>query len=136
MQNALSVTQENRRIVQAMYEAGARGEIERVVAFLDESVVIFEPPYLPYGGIYRGRDGFRHLLGEISKYLDLSKLTVDYLVADHERVFGVLRARDRNGGQEVLLAEQSTLRAGKVIEMRIFYFDAATLVDQKRATPP
>jgi uncharacterized protein len=128
MQSSSSMTERNRRTVQDMYEAGMRGDFEKVMACLDENLVVDEPPFLPYAGAYRGFDGFQQLMSEISKFLDLAAMKLQYLVADGERVFGVLAVVDRATGKDILLAEQSTLRDGKVIEMRIFYYDAGTLI--------
>jgi ketosteroid isomerase-like protein len=128
MQSASSITERNRRTVQEMYDAGMRGDFEKVMACLDQNLVVDEPPFLPYAGLYRGFDGFQRLMSEISKFLDLSAMKLQYLVADGDRVFGILAVVDRATGEDVLLAEQSTLRDGKVIEMRIFYYDAGTLI--------
>lgn len=127
-----SLTERNRAVVQALYDAGARGDVPALMDHLAEDIVVHEPPFLPYGGRYAGREAFLGMFGEIGNYLDLSAIALEYLVADGQRVIGVLRIPDRATGEPTLLAEQSTLRDGKVVEMRIFYFDPGSMITAAR----
>jgi hypothetical protein len=122
------LSEANKRIVEGMYAAGARGDFQGVMACMDENVEVIEPPYLPYGGTYKGIAAFQKLLGIISEYADLTKIKVAYSVAENDRVIGILQILDRKTGKNLQLAEQSTLRNGKVVEMKIFYFDAGSLL--------
>ena len=124
---ALSET--NKRIVETMYAAGARNDFQAVMGCMDENVVVIEPPYLSYGGIYRGLAEFQKLMGIINEYADLSTVRLQYSVAENDRVIGILEFKDRKTGKQLHLAEQSTLCNGKVVEMKIFYFDAGSLIE-------
>jgi uncharacterized protein len=128
MTTDMSLTEQNRAVVAALYDAGARGDVPGLLSHLAEDVVVHEPAFLPYGGDYVGRDAFLAMFGEIGKYLDLSAISLEYLVADGERVIGVLRIPDRATGEQTMLAEQSTLRDGEVVEMRIFYYDPQSII--------
>jgi hypothetical protein len=48
-------------------------------------------------------------------------------VADGERVFAVVQVPDLRSGELVTLAEESIVRGGKVVEMRIFFHEARSL---------
>ena len=129
MTTLTSVTEENRRLVQDMYDAGVRGDVEGLMSKLAPDVAVHEPALLPYGAVYHGHQEFLDLFTKIAQVLDISKITLDYLVADGDRVIGVLRIPDPATGGQVLLAEQSTIRDGKIVEMRIFFHDAQSLID-------
>ena len=124
-----SLTEQNRALVQKLYDAAISGDIEGVLGCLAEDVVVREPEFLPYGGTYSGRDTFLALFEKIVKCYDMTKISADYLVADGERVIGVLRMPDLKTGKDVLLAEQSTIRDGLIVDMRIFFHDAQSLID-------
>jgi len=110
-----------------MYDAAKRGDLDAFVAALAPDVVVVEPSFLPYGGTYRGVDGFLSLFGELAKTFDVAGLNVDRVVADGDIVLGFLRMpfADQNGMLDVI--EQSTIRDGKVTEMRIFVHDLGAL---------
>ncbi|HEY1974827.1 MAG TPA: nuclear transport factor 2 family protein [Pseudonocardia sp.] len=128
MTSTQSLTEQNRAIVEKMYAAGTSGDVAGLMSYLDENVEIYEPEYLPYGGVYRGMPDFLELLGKIGEYMDVTRLTVHYLVADGDRVIAVLGAPDVKTGQFNHFAEQSTLRDGKVVEMRLFYYDPQAMI--------
>jgi hypothetical protein len=58
----------------------------------------------------------------------MTKISADYLVADGDRVFGVIRMPDLKTGKDVLLAEESVIRDGSIVDMRIFFHDAQSLI--------
>jgi len=45
-------------LVRSIYEAMAEADFGRLFGFLDESVVITQDPALPWGGEWKGHDGF------------------------------------------------------------------------------
>ena len=118
----------NRQIVVDFYAAGVRGDLEAFMSYLADDFVLYEPPFLPYGGTYRGKQAMLEGFGKIGEYLDVSGLEVDHLVADGEHVIGILRAPDRATGELVLIAEESTLRDGRIVEMRVFFHEGRSLV--------
>jgi hypothetical protein len=123
------VTEQSRAIVAALYEAAKAGDVEGVLAVMDDEVVVHEPEFLPYGGTYQGKQGFLDLFTKIVKVYDMTAVQYDYLVADGDKVIGILRMPDLNTGQDVLLAEQSIVRDGKVVDMRIFFHDTQSLIN-------
>ncbi len=128
MNAAATQTAESKCIVEEMYAAGARNDFEGVMKCMDKDVVVIEPPYLPYGGTYKGIGEFQRLLGIITAYADLSTVRLQYAVAEGDRVMAVLNILDKGTGKDLHLAEQSTVRNGKVVEMKIFYFDAGSMI--------
>jgi ketosteroid isomerase-like protein len=125
---AAPVTEANRTVVQNLYAAGINGDIAGLLSAMADDVVIHEPAFLPYGGVYVGKDAFVGMYEKLATLLDVTKIRLEYTVADGDRVIGVLRIPDLNTGQDIVFAEQSTLRDGKVVDFRIFFHDAQSLI--------
>lgn len=126
-----SSTEESRSVVEKMYAAGEAGDVDGMLACLSEDVVVHEPPFLPYGGDHRGRDGFVELFTTIDSYLDMTRVVVDRLVADGPWVVAVMRIPDRRTGQEVLLCDELHVSGGIIDELRIYFHDAQSLVGER-----
>jgi ketosteroid isomerase-like protein len=126
-----NLTDETRRVVTEMYGAALRGDLAGFFTYIDPGVVTHEPPFLPYGGSYSGLGSLMALLGEqVIRHLDITQPKIDRIVADGERAFTVIRLRCQATGEEALLAEEAVVRDGKVVELRVFYFDAGSLIEQ------
>ena len=124
-------TADTRRVVTSMYEAALGGDMAGFFACIDPEVVTHEPPFLPYGGSYSGIGALIELLGEqVSRHLDIARPKIDRIVADGDRAFTVIRLRCQATEEETLLAEEAVVRDGKVVELRVFYFDAGSLIEK------
>lgn len=53
-----ALTEESKRVVTAMYDAGVRGDFAGVMSQMDENLIVYEPPFLPYGGLTKGSPTF------------------------------------------------------------------------------
>jgi uncharacterized protein len=117
----------NLALVTSMYDAAKRGDLDTFVAALSPDVVVIEPAFLPYGGTYRGVEGFLSLFGDLATTFHVAGLNVDRVIAHGDIVLGFLRMpfADRKSVLDVI--EQSTVRDGKVTEMRIFVHDLGAL---------
>src|SRR5437762_1075511 len=62
--------------VQRFMDLNIAGDIESGSHVMSEDVAVHEAPGLPYGGEYRGRDGFLELLGKIGGSYDLVPVEV------------------------------------------------------------
>lgn len=123
-------TETNRDAVAAMYDAANRGDMDGFLGALSPDVVVFEPAFLPYGGTYRGIDGMQTLLGRVGSIYDIGGMVVEHLVADGDRVIGLIRMPIIGTASSAVIAEMSMLRDGKIAEMHIFLHDAGTLLDR------
>ena len=122
-------TEASRQKVLAMYTAAGSGDFATALACMADDIAVIEPPYLPYGGTYRGKAEFQQLLGRINEYADLSAMKMESVVAEGERVLVSLQIGDRKTGKPLQLMEQSIVRDGKIVEMKIFYFDAGSMIE-------
>lgn len=129
MSNDVSTTEETRRVLSAFYSAGERGDFAALMQCMDENIVIHEPPFLPYGGTYTGIADFQQkIVAGLAPYGDLTKITVRRLVVEGERGFCVVEIPQLAGGGSFQLVEESRVRNGKMVEMRIYYFDAGSML--------
>lgn len=119
-------------VTQAMYDHAARGEWEAVAAFMAEDLVIHEPPTLPYGGEWRGRDALQRLFTHVMGFWDDPQVAWIDLVGGDTHVVALLqmsatvRATGKHFTQRI--AEVTRFNAdGKMAEMHIHYFDAGEL---------
>ncbi|GAB2458862.1 nuclear transport factor 2 family protein [Jatrophihabitans fulvus] len=113
------------------------GGLEAVLVTLHDDLVLDEPPFLPYGGIHHGRDGFLAVMKGASALLDLPSVRVESVVADGERAVRIMSLRLLDSGAPVRIAEEITVRDGKIATIRVYWFDPEPLLAvlaQRRAT--
>lgn len=132
MSPATSLTEQNRAIVEAMFAAANRSDIDGVFSYLSDDVTIIEPLFMPFGKTYHGKDEFLGLAQVLPNYLDVSSITVYYTIADGDRVAACVGITDVATGELTRFIEQFTIRDGKIVENRVFYNDAGTLVDMPK----
>jgi hypothetical protein len=124
----VSTTDQTRQVVEAFYQAAIRRDRQSVLDSLADDVVFHEPSFLPYGGSYRGRDGFIDMASKIAEVLDTSKITLVQLAVDGDVAFAVMELRDRRSGDDVLFVERSRIRNGKISEVTLFFHEARSLI--------
>lgn len=115
--------------VLTMYAAAGKGDFATALSCMADDIAVIEPPYLPYGGTYRGKVEFQQLLAKISEHADLSAMKMEGVVAEGDTVFVCLQIGDRKTGKPLQLVERSIVRDGKIVEMKIFYFDAGAMIE-------
>ena len=132
MSEATSLTERNRAVVEGMFAAANKGDIEGVFSYLSDDVTVIEPHFMPFGKTYYGKEGFYELAQILPNYLDVSSITVHYTLADGDRVAACIGIADIATGKLTHFIEQFTVKDGKIIENRLFYNDAGTLVDKPK----
>jgi len=133
MSATTSLTEQNRAVVLGMFEAANRSDIEGVFSFLsDDEFTVIEPLFMPFGGTYHGKEGFAELARYLPNYLQINEITVHHTIADGDRVAAVVGIKDVATGELTRFIEHFTIKDGKIIENRVFYNDAGTLVDQPK----
>lgn len=124
------MSQDNVRIVQAVYEAGMRGDLPALLEHLDPEVVTYESDALPYAGVYRGHAGFVQLMERIFGLFRLD-LRVDEFVDSGDRVVALVNGQfipqDGSAPIPVEIAECWTLRGHKIVEVRPYYWNPELL---------
>jgi hypothetical protein len=111
-----------------MYDAAARGDVAAFVGSVSEDLLLREPAFLPFGGTYHGRDGFAAMLAKASSVLDVSSLSLEQITVEGEHAFAVFRVRAQGSDAELVVGEQSVVRDGHIVDLRIFIHDGGPLV--------
>jgi ketosteroid isomerase-like protein len=125
-------------VVHGFNDALARGDVDGMVDFLDPEVEWRAPESVPWGGTFRGRDGFREFLGKIvDQPAEFRREMLEYLDAG-ERVVVLLRqmGRPKAGDAEYDVPEVHvwTVRDGKIVDFE-GSFDTATVLRTLRLRP-
>jgi uncharacterized protein len=128
----------NLEVVQGLFESVERRDAEAFARAFDPGVTVHEAPSLPYGGGYRGMEGVaRHAQAYTAAWDALQgdgerRLDPEFL-ADGDRVIVLWRQRARHPetgkGFDAPVVSVYRLREGKVVESRMFHFDAAATRD-------
>ncbi len=117
---------------EAAFMAADTPDFGPVAATLDEACLLHEPKSLPYGGEWRGHDGFERwmrLFKDTWVSMDVSgseMFTQGDVVFSASHVFATARAT----GQKVdwALLQRFQIRGGKLLELKPFHWDTAALL--------
>jgi ketosteroid isomerase-like protein len=124
-------------VVQGIYDAFGRGDIEAILAALDENIDWRVPENLPHGGDRRGRNDVGAFFQGIGENWDGLVLEIDDTVSSDERVVvlarihGKLRATGEDTGYTA--AHAWTIRDGTPIRFDE-YVNAPLTLPAARAT--
>ena len=124
-----SEAEKNRQMLETMYACMLSGDLAGVLEGVSDDVITHQSPVLPYGGVYHGKQALASLLAEtIFPLIDgaMIKMTAPLMAAD-DRVIASFTVPARRTGKDLVLLEQSTLRNGKVVELRVYYFDPSLM---------
>jgi hypothetical protein len=117
-----TVEQRNRDIVVGAIEAVKGGDADTFMAVLDPQVKIHEPPNLPYGGLYEGRESFLQIYEQVIKLADPTQIELISATADAERAV-LLMTIPLLSGERFYVTEHWCLTNGLVTDVRVFWFE-------------
>lgn len=119
--------------VHAIYQALAQANLAKVLALLDEGVVVQQAASLPYGGTFHGRQGFiahRSLL--VATWEIYLKVPALFLTGENDIVVvGDLQGRGRRAGRSLTIpfTDHWQQQEGRITQIRMFDWDTAQLLD-------
>ena len=108
-------------------------DLEGALAFIHPEVVAHEPESLPYGGEYRGKDGFLELMTKIWGTVSVEATPLgmhdagDTIVAVYQ---GKFTSRDSGKSVEMPVSEVYGFTDGLISSANIFYKDSKAFVDE------
>jgi ketosteroid isomerase-like protein len=119
-------------LMRRVYEIAGQGRWGEVEQLLSDDLVIYEPESLPYGGEWNGRDALQRLYAKVMNYWADPSVTVRSVIGDEEWAVALLdfTMTSRSTGERFTMpvAEASRAAGGKIVEMRIHYFDTVKLL--------
>jgi ketosteroid isomerase-like protein len=121
-----SVSARNKQVVEAFFDAGARGDLDEAQSYMADDLVIRQAGFLPYGGTY-SKETFPALAATMSRYIEMKNARLIRVLADGDYVFVVLTVPDARTGHECVQGIQILLRDGEFAENTIFYHDAGSM---------
>jgi ketosteroid isomerase-like protein len=105
----------------------------RIHSLIDPAFAIHYDSSLPFGGTYRGVDGFFTVLGSLAASMtDLKTEQQNYMEDANGEQYTLIinltaRARQSGDAIDTQVSEVWTVRDGKAVEARIWYWGAAGL---------
>lgn len=118
------MSSENKQLIQRMYDAFNRGDIDTVLAGVTGGVAWHALGAAPFDGRYLGRDQVRQFFKVLGESVQMDQFDVDEILADGNKVvaLGKLRATVRESGHhyETPWVHIFELREGKVASLHIF----------------
>ena len=117
---------------ESAYLDTAGGDFSRIAATLDPECVIYQPASLPYGGEWRGHEGFEAWMKAFvqqwsSMEVKDSKLYPNGdVIVSKSHVYAVSRTNHKQLDWPLL--QFFKMREGKILELRPFYWDTAVLL--------
>ncbi|MFE3455778.1 nuclear transport factor 2 family protein [Nonomuraea sp. NPDC059194] len=124
----------------AYVAAGGFGKAsyDHVAVYLDPEVILHQAPGLPFTGTgtWRGHDGMERFLARFSEVWESMEFLEQEHWGDEDTVVARnrVRFRARATGQEVetLIMQLITVRNGRMLECRPFYWDPEAIADACR----
>jgi uncharacterized protein len=111
------------------YAAFNRGDLNAILETLDPEVVFIQAEELPGAEIYRGHEGVRKWLADLTAAFDDLRAEPEELLDAGDRLVALLRLRGRGRGSgapfEAHVAHVFEVRAGKIVRWKA-YMDRAT----------
>lgn len=121
----------NTAIVEAVYATVAARDLEALREYITPGSTFVEPDDLPYGGIYRGFDGFLEMCRKFADVWADPQIVVRKLISEGAQVVALVATSGIVNGTRlaVNVAEVWTLAERKVVSVEIYYFDTRRVAD-------
>lgn len=123
---------ENVQVVQDLYAAFGRGDMDGIFKVLDEEIdwtFNGRPSDIPFGGHFRGHDGMLNFFGTVAQACEVLEFGPQEVMSfgNHVLSLGHERVKARATGKqfETDWAHLFTIRNGKIVRLREYYDTAA-----------
>jgi uncharacterized protein len=122
---------DNVEVIESLWDAFGRGDIEKVAGGVADDGEIVFPDSVPWGGCYRGPDGFRDVIDRLLSHFEEFKAKPEMILGaddDHVAVVVNVSGRGKGGRLDARVVWLYRLRDGKVIRGEAFP-DTARVLD-------
>lgn len=128
----MSTKDQNLQIVKNAYAAYAGGDIRGFTASFTPETEIHEVASLPYGGVYKGAEGFPILIGKALATFSGIKFTKHHIIASGEHVvsWGIFDCTGKTTGKSASIpfVEIWNIVDGKTRRLDVIYGDTAAVL--------
>ncbi|MFK4066676.1 nuclear transport factor 2 family protein [Streptomyces sp. NPDC029674] len=141
-----AAAQDSKTVLTAMYEAESRyfaaggpnrASFDLLAPCFAPDVVMHQAKALPYGGTWRGHDGMARFLRAMAQTWESFEIGEQEFLATGETavVHTQVHARARATGRELAfpVLQSITVRGGRIVEVRPFYWDTAAIAEATKA---
>ncbi len=127
------------QMVQALYADLMQGNLSKMLALIDEHTTIYAPESLPYGGRYKGRDGYIALMTAANKTWESLRIIPGMVVASGEVVVVtgecIGKAAAATGVIHLPYVHLWRMPGGLITEIWMYFWDTAALLAYLKGTP-
>jgi ketosteroid isomerase-like protein len=130
------MSEHNKQLVSDFYGTALAGSTEAFSRYLSEDFEWDVPSILPWGGKGVGAKAFvTTILPRVAAMFDFDRFGYDSFTANDTSVAAFVFAGINGQDDVTRLAEQWTVRDGRLTSLRVFYFDPHLVIDaEKRQT--
>ncbi len=125
--------EQNRETIREAYRLFFAGDLDTMVTLLSPEIEVLQAAGLPYGGTYKGIDGFKEQVARILAFWEALSFDVSQLLASEDLVvaYGEWRGTVKVTGKTVRfpMTEVWHLDQGKVVRILPIYSDTAAVRD-------
>ena len=121
---------DNVELIESLWDAFSRGDLEKVAGGVAAEGEIAFPETVPWGGTYRGPDGFIEAIERLTSYFSDFKAKPEMILGaddDHVVVVVNVSGRGKSGRLDMRAVWLYKLRDGKVVRGEIFPDSAAVV---------
>jgi ketosteroid isomerase-like protein len=121
---------DNVELIESLWDAFSRGDLEKVAGGVAPQGEIVFPDTVPWGGTYRGPDGFIEVIERLTSYFSDFKVKPEMILgADDDHVIVVVNVsgRGKGGRLDMRAVWLYKIRDGKVSRGEVFPDSAAVL---------
>lgn len=125
------MAQDNVDVIEAAWEAFGRGDLEGATGIADAAAEVVIPDSVPWGGTYRGPEGFREFLAKLYEHFEELKAVPEKILgADDDHVVVIARGTGKTKAGNPFEGRSAwlyRLQDGKVTEVEQFLDTAKAL---------
>ena len=118
--------------VQTLYTDISQGNLSRILSVIDQNTVIYKPDSLPYGGVYKGRDGLISLMTAVNQtWASMQVIPTSVINSDREIVItGQCIGKAWTTAKEIRFpfVHLWKLLPDLVTEIWLYYWDTAQII--------
>jgi ketosteroid isomerase-like protein len=121
-----------KQVLERFYAAVMGWDEAALLELVDENAELHQPPTLPYGKIYRGRDEMMEVWKDVILPLaETGTAHVDNMIVQGE--YAAVVAGGKMRGKDTLACEEYHVRDGRIVRIRMFWFDPTPVAEAANA---